>query len=67
MGILASGQMIKRKLKIENTDMKRVEKAIIQLYGIENGKWEVAKWGEISRNTRTKLENVKKEIRYMEG
>jgi len=47
--------------------MKRVKKAIIQLYGVENLKWDVAKWGEISHNASTISENIKKEIRHDEG
>src|SRR5215207_3826821 len=52
------GQIIKGRLKIENTDLTRVKKAIIQLYGVE-----YPKWGD----TRTISENIKKEIKYDES
>jgi hypothetical protein len=51
-------QIIKGKLKIENTEMERIKKAIIQLYGVEYPKW---------GRTRTISESIKKEIKYSEG
>jgi hypothetical protein len=35
----STGQIIKGKLRIENTDLRRVRKATIQLYGVEYPKW----------------------------
>ena len=37
------GQMLNGKLKSENVDKKRINNAIIQLYGVEYPKWGI--WG----------------------
>ena len=51
----SAGGIIRGKLKAENCDMKKVKKAIIQLYGVEH-----SKWGQ----PRITSENIKKEIKY---
>jgi Arrestin (or S-antigen), N-terminal domain len=49
------GDILKGKLKIENTDLNRVTRSVIQLYGVESPKWS---------RVRTLSESTKKEIEY---
>lgn len=51
----SSGEIIQGRLKIENVGIRRVRKAIIQLYSVEYSKW---------RHSRITSKNVMEEIRY---
>jgi Arrestin (or S-antigen), N-terminal domain len=51
----SSGEVIQGRLMIENVGMRRVRKAVIQLYSVEYSKW---------RNSRIISKNIKEEIKY---
>jgi hypothetical protein len=49
------GEIIQGRLIIENGGLRRIKKAIIQLFGVEHSKW---------RRSRVISQNIKEEIRY---
>lgn len=51
----SSGEIIQGRLMIENVGLRRVRKAVIQLYSVEYSKW---------RNSRIISKNIKEEIKY---
>jgi Arrestin (or S-antigen), N-terminal domain len=51
----SSGEIIQGRLMIESVGVRRVRKAVIQLYSVEYSKW---------RNSRIISKNIKEEIRY---
>jgi Arrestin (or S-antigen), N-terminal domain len=51
----SSGEIIQGRLMIENIGVRRVMKAVIQLYSVEYSKW---------RNSRIIYKNIKEEIKY---
>jgi hypothetical protein len=51
----SSGEIIQGRLMIENVGIRRVRKAVIQLYSVEYSKW---------RNSRIISKNIKEEIKY---